>query len=109
MSYVELAVKRELVETLIQQAIEYLRSETKSKETGMAVKLGLRTCPELRGFARRARDGIVTVEEALAAAKKSRVRTYEITGQRGLIGAVASLGMMECPPEKLMDVNQSLN
>jgi hypothetical protein len=108
MSYIELAVKKELVESLTQRAIEYLRSQTRSKDTGMAIKLGLKTCPELLGFARRAREGIVTVEEALAAARKSRVRTYEITGRRGLIGAVASLGMMECPPEKLMDANKPL-
>jgi tRNA(Ile2) C34 agmatinyltransferase TiaS len=108
MSYIELAVKKELVESLTQRAIEYLRSQTRSKDTGMAIKLGLRTCPELLGFARKARVGVVTVEEALAAARKSRVRTYEITGKRGLIGAIASLGMMECPPEKLMDANKPL-
>lgn len=108
-SYIEMAVKNELVESLTQRAIEYLRSQTRSKDTGMAIKLGLKTCPELLDFARRARDGIVTVEEALAAARKSRVRTYEITGKRGLIGAIASLGMMECPPEKLMDVTEAIS
>lgn len=108
-SYIEMAVKNELVESLTQRAIEYLRSQTRSKDTGMAIKLGLKTCPELLDFARRARDGIVTVEEALAAAKRSRVRTYEVTGKRGLIGAIASLGMMECPPEKLMDVTEAIS
>lgn len=108
-SYIEMAVKNELVESLTQRAIEYLRSQTRSKDTGMAIKLGLKTCPELLDFARRARDGIVTVEEALAAAKRSRVRTYEVTGKRGLIGAIASLGMMECPPEKLMDVTEAMS
>lgn len=103
-SYFELAVRRELVESIVGKAADYLRAQTRSGNTGMAVKLGLRSCPELLRFARRARDGIVTVEEALAAAKRSRVRTYEITGPRGLIGAVASLGLLECPPEKLMDV-----
>ncbi len=107
-SYIEMAVKKEMVESLTQRAIEYLRSETRSKDTGMAVKLGLRTCPELLGFAQRARNGTVTIEEALAVAKKSRVRTYEVTGRRGLIGAIASLGMMECPPEKLMDVAEPI-
>ncbi len=107
-SYIELAVKNELVESLIQSAAEYLRSQTSSPDTGMAVKLGLKSCPELLNFARRAREGIVTLEEALAAAKKSRVRTYEITGKRGIIGAVASLGMIGCPPENLMDVTKAI-
>jgi tRNA(Ile2) C34 agmatinyltransferase TiaS len=74
----------------------------------MAIKIGLRSCPALVDFAEKARNGIVTEDEALAIAKKSRIRTYEITGKRGIIGAVASLGMMECPPEKLMDVSQDL-
>ncbi len=108
-SYIEMAVKNELVESLIQRALEYLRSQTRSDETGMAVKLGLETCPALLDFARRARDGVVTVGEALAAARRSRVRTYEVTGKRGLIGAIASLGMIECPPEKLMDVTESIS
>jgi len=108
-SYIELAVKKELVESLIQSAAEYLKAETRSQDTGMAVKLGLKNCPELLGFARKARTGIVTIEEALAAAKKSRVRTYEITGKRGIIGAVASLGMVDCPPEKLMDVRLKMS
>ena len=107
-SYIELAVKKELVESLIQSAAEYLKSQTLSDETGMAVKLGLKTCPELLSFARRAREGIVTVDEAMAAAKRSRVRTMEITGKRGIIGAVASLGMMGCPPEMLMDVTKDI-
>jgi hypothetical protein len=107
-SYIELAVKKELVDSLVQRAAEYLKEQTHSKDTGMAVKLGLKTCPELLAFARKARNGIVTVEEALAAAKKSRVRTYEITGKRGLIGAVASLGMLECPPDRLMDVTLAI-
>ncbi|HTY91262.1 MAG TPA: hypothetical protein VMC84_08815 [Methanocella sp.] len=107
-SYIELAVKKELVESVIEKAVEYLRAQTHSDNTGMAVKIGLKSCPELLSFTRKARNGIVTAEEALAAAKKSRVRTYEITGPRGIIGAVASLGMIECPPEKLMDVTTSI-
>lgn len=107
-SYFELAVRNELVESIIKRAADYLAAQTHSDNTGMAVKLGLRSCPELLSFTRKARNGIVTIEEAMAAAKKSKARTYEITGPRGLIGAVASLGMIECPPEKLMDVTTSI-
>lgn len=107
-SYIELGVKRALVDSIIQAAVEYVRSQTRSSETGMAIKIGLKSCPALVDFTIKARNGIVTEEEALAVAKKSRLRTYEVTGKRGIIGAVASLGMMECPPEKLMDVSQDL-
>lgn len=108
-SYIELAVKKELVDSLIQEAIDYLRSQTKSGETGMAVKLGLKSCPALVDFTRKARHGIVTVEDAMAVAKKSRIKTYQVTGKEGIIGAVASLGMIECPPENLMDVNKEIS
>jgi len=74
----------------------------------MAVKIGIKTCPELLSFARRARSGVVTVDQALAAARKSRVRVCEITGERGIIGAVASLGMIDSPPEALMDVTTAI-
>lgn len=107
-SYIELGVKRTLVDSIIETAIEHVRSRTRSGETGMAVKVGLKSCPELVDFTRHARNGIVTLDEAQAVAKKSRIRTYEVTGKRGVIGAVAALGMMECPPEKLMDVNQEM-
>jgi hypothetical protein len=107
-SYIEMGVKRTLVDSIIQTALDYIRAQTRSQETGMAIKIGLRSCPALVDFAEKARNGIVTEDEALAIAKKSRIRTYEITGKRGIIGAVASLGMMECPPEKLMDVSQDL-
>ncbi|AFD00015.1 protein of unknown function (DUF1743) [Methanocella conradii HZ254] len=107
-SYIELAVKKEVVESLIQRAVEYLKGQTLSKNTGMAVKVGLKPCPELVGFAARARRGIVTAEEALAVARRSRVRTFKISGERGIIGAVAALGMIDCPPEDLMDVTRAI-
>lgn len=107
-SYIELGAKPELVEAIVQTAIEYVKSQTGSDHTGMAVKIGLRNCPALVSFSRKARTRIVTVEEALEAAKKSKVRTYEITGQRGIIGAVAALGMVDCPSGTLMDVSKEI-
>jgi tRNA(Ile2) C34 agmatinyltransferase TiaS len=74
----------------------------------MAVKAGLRRCPELVRFTRQARTGLVTVGDALAVAKKSKVRTFEVTGQRGIIGAVAALGMIDCPEGTLMDVRKEI-
>jgi hypothetical protein len=107
-SYIELAAKKELVESLVQRAVDYLKGQTLSKSTGMAVKLGLKPCPELVAFASRARSGIVTAEEAQAVARRSRVRTFRIGGESGIIGAVAALGMLDCPPESLMDVSRAI-
>lgn len=107
-SYVELGVRPELADAIIDTAIDTVRSHTHSNDTGMAIKIGLRHCPELVRFTRRARRGIVTVKEAIAAAEKSRVRTFEVTGPRGIIGAVAALGMVDCPEGTLMDVRKEI-
>ena len=107
-SYIEMGVKPDLAGSIVDTAIEYLRSETKSDNTGMAIKTGLRRCPELVKFTRRARSGVVTLDEALDAAKKSRVDVHEITGSRGIIGAVAALGMVDCPEGTLMDVRKDI-
>jgi tRNA(Ile2) C34 agmatinyltransferase TiaS len=107
-SYIELGVRRGLIDSIVSAAADYLRAQTHSENTGMAVKIGHRTCPALFEFTKKARTGVVTVEEAMAAAKKSRVKVYEITGTRGLIGAVASLGMIDCSSEALMDVKKNI-
>ena len=107
-SYIELGVKPELAPSIVLTAIDYLQAQTKSEQTGMAVKTGLRHCPELVKYTQRARSGLVTVEEAIAAAKASGVRTYAITGSRGVIGAVAALGMVDCPEGTLMDVRKEI-
>jgi len=107
-SYIELGVRPEMADAIVETAIETVRSHTKSDNTGMAVKRGFRRCPGLVRFTRRARTGIVTLEEAMAAAEKSGVSTYAITGSRGIIGAVAALGMVDCPEGTLMDVRKDI-
>lgn len=107
-SYVELGVKPEMVDAIVETAIETVRAHTKSENTGMAVKTGLRRCPELVRFTRRARTEIVALEDAIVAANQSKVSTFEITGSRGIIGAVAALGMVDCPEGTLMDVRKDI-
>ncbi|MCD1296121.1 hypothetical protein CUJ83_14045 [Methanocella sp. CWC-04] len=105
-SYIEMGIMHDLVDPVIQSAHEYLESQTRSDNTAMAVKIGLKACPALLEFTKKARKGIVTVDEALSAAKDSGVMVYEVTGNRGIIGAVAALGMIDYPPEELMDVTK---
>ena len=107
-SYVELGVKPELAGAIVDAAIEYVRAQTKSDNTGMAVKTGFRHCPALERFTQRARSGIVTVDEAVAVAEQCDVATHAITGRRGIIGAVAALGMVDCPEDTLMDVRKNI-
>ncbi|HRR54555.1 MAG TPA: hypothetical protein P5290_04360 [Candidatus Methanomethylicus sp.] len=76
---------------------ERLAEHTLSKETGMAFFRGIDIPKPLRDYADRAKSSMVTVEEAKAAAKAYGVETVKITGERGLIGAVAAIAYVESP------------
>lgn len=89
--------------TLVDQAVkafgEMLGSETFSKETGMASYRGIQVPEAAMRFARRAKEGMVTVEEAESVAATSGFDLLRVTGSRGLIGAVASIPFVEIPDE----------
>lgn len=68
-----------------------------SKETGMAYWSGIVIPEALRLYADRAKTGMVSVEDAISAAAKSGVKTIEVTGRRGIIGAVAAIAYVEEP------------
>lgn len=76
---------------------EKLAEHTLSKETGMAVFRGIDIPQSLKDYAAKAKSSMVTVDDAKAAAKDAGVETISITGERGLIGAVASIAYMETP------------
>ncbi len=76
---------------------EMLAEHTLSKETGMAFFRGIDIPAPLREYADRAKTSMVTVEEARAAAKAGGVEAIPITGERGIIGAVASIAYVEDP------------
>ncbi|MEM3149106.1 MAG: hypothetical protein QXQ21_09445, partial [Candidatus Jordarchaeales archaeon] len=63
---------------------------------------------ELKVFANRVRRMEVTVEEAEEVAKRAGINVYEVTGRRGIIGAIASLAFFRSPPEVLMNPDASL-
>ncbi|MDH7556768.1 MAG: methanogenesis marker protein 11 [Candidatus Methanosuratincola sp.] len=96
---VSFAVPPALVDTAVETFSEMLRSESFSKETGMAYYRGIRVPEAAMQFARRAKEGMVTVEEAEAVAASSGFSLLRVTGSRGLIGAVASIPFVEIPDE----------
>lgn len=96
---VSFAVPPALVDTAVETFSEMLRSESFSKETGMAYYRGIQVPESAMRFARRAKEGMVTVEEAEATAASSGFALLRVTGSRGLIGAVASIPFVEIPDE----------
>jgi len=72
-----------------------LNQRTLSDQTSIAILEGIGIPPTLKQFSDTARARVVTVEDALAAAKACDVDVIEVTGKQGAIGAVASLGYAE--------------
>lgn len=96
---VSFAVPPPMVDTAVETFSELLRSETFSKETGMAYYRGINVPEAVMHFARRAKEGMVTVDEAESVAASNGFTLLRVTGSRGLIGAVASIPFVEIPDE----------
>lgn len=76
-----------------------VKARTFSRETGMAWFNGVMVPDGLMSFSKRAKSGMVTVKDAEEAAGENGVKTARITGERGLIGAVAAIPYVECPDD----------
>jgi tRNA(Ile2) C34 agmatinyltransferase TiaS len=77
-----------------------LQESTLSKDTGMAVYNGVNP-PNLETYAIRAKTVLVDVEETKEVAKKNNVELIKITGERGLIGALAAIWYANSPDESV--------
>lgn len=96
---VSFALPPGLVGRAVEAFSSSLRSNTFSGETGMAYFRGVQVPGAAMEFARRAKVGMVSVDEAEAAAASCGIGLIRITGSRGLIGAVASIPFVELPDE----------
>lgn len=96
---VSFAVPPGLTRALVKDFKDRLAECTLSKETGMACFSGVMVPEGLKGYARRAKSGMVSVEDARVAAGEHGVGLCRVTGDRGLIGAVASIPYVETPDE----------
>jgi len=76
---------------------DLLAEHTVSDETGLAVFTGIDVPDVLTRYSRMAKMRMVEVVDARQAAEKAGVSLYEITGERGLIGAVAAIGFYDDP------------
>ncbi|ENN96022.1 methanogenesis marker protein 11 [Methanocaldococcus villosus KIN24-T80] len=72
-----------------------LKENTLSDNTAMAIYYGLFPSKSLKLFALKAKKEIVSLEEAKLVALRNNVDVIEITGEKGIIGAVAALGLAE--------------
>jgi len=91
-------------DTLIQDFERLIRKYTISKETGMVVSKKVRSPDVLKAYSRKVKRQQVTVAEAYKAAEEAGVELIPITGERGLIGALSVVGLVDDPEEAVTPV-----
>lgn len=95
---------------IISEFKKQLRKYSVSNETGMAVMDGFNIPKKLQEYSLKAKNSFIDkVDEPLNIAKHLGIDTFAVTGSKGLIGAVASLGYFDNPelaaslPGKIID------
>ncbi|GBE56829.1 hypothetical protein BMS3Bbin16_01040 [archaeon BMS3Bbin16] len=94
---ISFAVPAEKKKWLISRVKDLLAEHTVSDETGLAVFTGIDVPEDLKRYSRMAKMRMVEVEDARQAAKQAGIILYAVTGERGLIGAVAAIGFYDDP------------
>ncbi len=89
-SFIEIAVRPEEVERVIERALRFVRKQSLSPQWGLAIKTGFTIPGPLRTYGLRARKEIIENEEAIAIATGSSIL---LAGGNGIIGALAAIGL----------------
>jgi methanogenesis imperfect marker protein 11 len=93
------AVEPSKAEQLVELFQRNVKEKTFSENTGMAVFRGIMVPKVLSEYSRRAKMMLVKLEEAKKVAEETGVQLISITGERGLIGALAAVGFADQPDE----------
>jgi methanogenesis imperfect marker protein 11 len=99
---ISFAVQEKDLRALHDYVVKFVRENTLSKHTALAVFKGLRIPKILEDYGMRAKKEILTIEDAVAAAQAGGTEIVEITGRRGAIGAVAGVGCFDMGPRAAM-------
>jgi len=93
------AVQPERKGELTQIIQRQLRRNSQSSNTAIALFEGIRLPDSIKAFALQAKMRIVEIEEARLAARGENVSLVPVTGERGVIGALAAIGYADEPDE----------
>jgi methanogenesis imperfect marker protein 11 len=96
------AVRPGKEEELINWFVKLAKKNSFSKETGLAVMNRVRMPEELVAYSRKVKMEEVDVSETYEVAEKVGARLIPITGERGLIGALSVVGLIDSPSEALI-------
>jgi methanogenesis imperfect marker protein 11 len=92
---VSFAVAEKDIPALTDYVIKFIKENTFSDNTTLAIFQGLRVPAEVEEYGHRAKRKIFRIEDARKVADQNNVRIIEITGKRGTIGAVAGIGCFD--------------
>jgi len=76
-------------------ARKFIEHHTLSDETGMAVLEGLVVPGEVVRYAEETKREVKSVGDALSVARENGIELFPVTGERGMIGALAAVGFFE--------------
>lgn len=95
------AVRPNRVEELIDWFTTLAQRHTISEDTGMVVFNRVRIPDPLLTYAYQVKSTLVDVEDTYNTAKTVGATLIPVTGDRGLIGALAAVGLVDCPDEAI--------
>jgi methanogenesis imperfect marker protein 11 len=89
------AVEDQDLDKVEEFAKNFLKKNTQSKHTSMAIFEGLEIPEEIRSYGLEAKSRIISIHEAETKAKEHGIKMIEVTGKRGKIGALAAIGCFD--------------
>ena len=92
---VSFAVAPNKVANAVKFAADYVDDNTLSDQTSIAIWNGIEIPEELLRYGLKAKEFILTIEDAVEVAQKAGIELREITGPRGKIGALAAIGCFD--------------
>jgi len=92
---VSFAVTEDEIPALIEYAREFIKDHSYSKDAVMTVFQGLRIPDALKDFGWRAKCELFKPEDAIRVAEENGVQIISVTGDKGVIGAVAAIGCFD--------------
>nr|MDO8090513.1 hypothetical protein [Candidatus Sigynarchaeota archaeon] len=107
-SFIEIAIDPAKYDEVVSRCVSFLRRTTLSENTAIAVLRGLYIPSGLIDFANRVRTEEVKIDDALKTAEKCGAEVFEVTGEMGIIGALAGLAFFESHPDVLMNANTKI-
>jgi methanogenesis imperfect marker protein 11 len=89
------AVEDENLDKAVDFAKNFLKKRTLSKHTSMAIFEGLKIPEKVKAYGIEAKSRIIALKEAEKTAKENDIKMLDITGKRGMIGALAAIGCFD--------------